>query len=102
MSEKVFLVTFDAKVKTYVQRREYAAFVKQLKSFGYLMVQQSVYAKYSDRCGAEESEKRKILAITPATVEVRVFVLSYAQFAQSWTLNCNAINFAAKERIICV
>ena len=102
MTENVFLVMFDAKVKTIAQRRNYRRFIKDLKGYGYQMLQKSVYYKYVDSYEKIKKEERRLNLIVKPTIELRALVLSYLVFAKMINVNCDPVVFWEREDIICV
>ena len=59
MKEKIFVLFFDAKMETVVQRKEYQSFLKEIKKIGYIILQKSVYIKHvcDDQRLKEETKK---------------------------------------------
>ena len=99
MYDKIFLVFFDAKMKTYTQRKAYQNFVKKLKGSGYSMLQKSVYyRRYIGTCEADHI--CKIKNFTPPSVQVRILLLSDKKFSTMENVNCELPE--KEDDIICV
>ena len=93
---------FDARVKTYTERKAYTDFLKELKKDGYVSLQKSVYVKYSDSCASFLTESAKIDRVTPKSIQVRLLKLTYAAYLQIVDINCEKVVFYEKEDVICV
>lgn len=75
------VVFFDLPVETAVQRREYRLFRKFLLKDGYLMIQESVYAKLVTNDGATDSAISKMKKHRPNGGLVQVLKVTEKQFA---------------------
>ena len=94
------MALFDAKMKTYVQRKQYQVFLKELKGLGYQMLQKSVYYRIREDAAAAVSEYNRIRKIVPGSVEVRIVVLAQKMFEQMLSINCERIDIES-SKIIC-
>lgn len=95
------MALFDAKMKTYVQRKQYQVFLKELKGLGYQMLQKSVYYRIREDAAAAVSEYNRIRKIVPGSVEVRIVVLAQKMFEQMLSINCERIDIEF-SKIICI
>lgn len=95
------MALFDAKMKTYVQRKQYQVFLKELKGLGYQMLQKSVYYRIREDAAAAVSEYNRIRKIVPGSVEVRIVVLAQKMFEQMLSINCERIDIES-SKIICI
>ena len=95
------MALFDAKMKTYVQRKQYQVFLKELKGLGYQMLQKSVYYRIREDAAAAVSEYNRIRKIVPGSVEVRIVVLAQKMFEQMLSINCERIDMES-SKIICI
>ena len=95
------MALFDAKMKTYVQRKQYQVFLKELKGLGYQMLQKSVYYRIREDAAAAVSEYNRIRKIVPGSVEVRIVVLAQKMFEQMLSINCELIDIEF-SKIICI
>ena len=95
------MTLFDAKMKTYVQRKQYQVFLKELKGLGYQMLQKSVYYRIREDAAAAVSEYNRIRKIVPGSVEVRIVVLAQKMFEQMLSINCERIDIES-SKIICI
>ncbi|WP_270416497.1 CRISPR-associated endonuclease Cas2 [Bifidobacterium pseudolongum] len=77
------LVMFDLPVRTKNERREATAFRNMLLDMGYMMVQFSVYARYSPTQSGNRSTVKMIKQHLPSGGKVRVVHISDHQWAQS-------------------
>ncbi len=77
------LVMFDLPVLTPEQRREATQFRKSLISFGYSMVQFSVYAKYIPIGGRDRGTISQLKRALPPGGEVRMLHVSDHQWAKA-------------------
>ncbi len=75
------LVFFDLPVATAVQRKRYAQFRKALIKEGYLMVQQSVYAKLVINEAAANGALARLRKIRPPEGLVQVLKVTEKQYA---------------------
>ena len=73
------MLFFDLPVEKAKQKREYRTFVKKLKSFGFYMMQKSVYIKMGIDNQVIESTLSKIKAYLPS--EGNVLSITEKQFA---------------------
>ncbi|BAK45584.1 CRISPR-associated endonuclease Cas2 [Eggerthella sp. YY7918] len=75
------LVFFDLPVETASQRKEYRLFRKYLIKDGYLMLQESVYAKLVTNEGAASAEIMRLRKHRPPEGLVQVLKVTEKQFA---------------------
>lgn len=75
------LVFFDLPVETAAQRKEYRLFRKFLLREGYLMLQESVYAKLVVTEGAASAEVARLKKNRPKAGLVQVLKVTEKQFA---------------------
>lgn len=75
------VVFFDLPVETAAQRKEYRLFRKFLIKDGYLMVQESVYAKLATNDGTADSALLRMKKHRPTDGLVQVLKVTEKQFA---------------------
>lgn len=75
------LVFFDLPVETALQRKEYRLFRKRLIKEGYLMLQQSVYAKLVVNEGSAAAEIVRLRKYRPPAGLVQILKVTEKQFA---------------------
>lgn len=75
------MVFFDLPVETAAQRKEYRLFRKKLLTEGYLMLQESVYAKLVINDAAANSAIRQLRKIRPPAGLVQVLKVTEKQYA---------------------
>ena len=75
------MLFFDLPVEKAKQKREYRTFVKKIKSFGFYMMQKSVYIKMGIDNQVIESTLNKIKAYLPSEGNVFVLSITEKQFA---------------------
>ncbi len=101
MTEGVYMLIFDAKVETAVQKRSYRDFVKKIKGIGYIMVQKSVYIKADETNKSLASEKKQIFANLPSSISVMFLRLTKNEYENIEFVNMDSrgeLNFGP---IIC-
>ena len=101
MKEKIFVLFFDAKMETVVQRKEYQSFLKEIKKIGYIILQKSVYIKHVCDDQRLKEETKKINNITPKTIEVRLLSLTRTMFEKISNINCEKVKLLENNSIIC-
>ena len=102
MKDKVFIAFFDAKSKTYTDRKYYQEFIKKLKGEGFLMLQKSVYVRYMSGSRTLVEEAERIKKFTPKTVKLCLLSLSAEIFTSMVWLNCSLPDILHKDDIICI
>ena len=102
MPNKVFLAIFDAKMKTYVNRKDYARFLKKLKGEGFLLLQKSVYIKHSISYETIEGLSAKIKKILPVSVGLILLAIPIEIVKNGEYCNCLKPNLIENKTIICV
>ena len=100
MNDRVFVLFFDAKMLTIVNRREYQRFLKELKGNGYGILQKSVYIKNALNDARVVNEERRIREFTPSSIEIRLLLLSRNVFDSMININCDQIRLAPNYSII--
>ena len=73
---KIYVLFFDADMRTHTDRREYRRFVVGIKRLGYSMIQRSVYYRVNEGKVSGRSEYARIAAITPGTIEIRIIEIT--------------------------
>lgn len=102
MTEKCFVLFFDASMLTAVERKNYRDFVKTIKKLGYTIIQKSVYIRYTCKRQSFIDEKKRIGKNTPSSVQVRVMCLPVSYIDNMFNVNCDKINFTLRTSIICL
>lgn len=100
MTEKCFVLFFDASMISLSDRKKYRDFVKCLKSFGYAAVQKSVYVRYTCKNVSFIEEKKRLGANIPGSIQVRVLCLPISYVDGMYNVNCDKINFTLRNSII--
>ena len=85
MRKNFALVMFDLPMVTKKEHRDYACFVKQLKSDGYSMKKKSIYVKHLRGITAT-AEERRIRGYVPSG-SVFFLTISYRTFCNMITLS---------------
>lgn len=80
------LVFFDLPTETSKDRREYRKFRKLLINEGFLMLQESVYAKLALNMSVINSQKNKLESQKPKKGIVQILVITEKQFASIDTI----------------
>lgn len=93
-------MAFDAKVKTYTQRKAYATFLRNIKALGYKMWQKSVYVRYTDNSLKLNDEKKRLNGIAPPTVSLIILSMPYCQYEDIVNINCEKLDFYNRHHII--
>ena len=75
------IVFFDLPIDTAAQRREYRLFRKFLLHDGYLMLQESVYAKLVTNDGTAGAAVMRLMSNRPSSGVVQVLKVTENQFA---------------------
>ena len=75
------LLFFDLPTLTSKDRREYRKFIKVLKTNGFYMIQESVYAKMSIDQAAADSTTRKLKSNVPPNGFIMSMTVTEKQFA---------------------
>ena len=75
------ILFFDLPVEKSAQRKAYRHFIKDIKTFGFYMVQKSVYVKMSIDMQAVNSTIEKIKKISPKEGNISVLSITEKQFA---------------------
>ncbi len=101
MSEKWFILFFDASMRTKSDRKAYVKFVKYLKSVGYTAMQKSVYVHYTDKSGGFDAEQKRMQKNTPDSVKVRLMLLPIKYFDSMLSINCERGDFPLRKNIFC-
>ncbi len=100
---KIYVLFFDADMRTHTDRREYRRFVVGIKRLGYSMIQRSVYYRVNEGSVSGRSEYTRIAAITPGTIEIRIIEITERIFRNMLSLNCGAVDLSLYDNsIICV
>ena len=102
MKDRVFVVFFDAKMKTYTDRKNYQTFSRALKGEGFLMLQKSVYMRYVRGNRTLKAEADRIKKITPSTIQVCLFSITAEVFTSMVWLNCPLPEIVDRRDIICI
>lgn len=102
MTEKVFLVMFDAKMRSSADRSNYRAFLAALKREGFSQLQKSVYIRMFVGGRSLSSESTRISRFTPCTVSVRILELSVGTFDAMCNINCEPLKFVPLGKVICI
>lgn len=102
MSEKVFILFFDAKMITYTQRKQCASFVKEIKRNGFSLLQKSVYIKNCVDNTTQKVQIERIKTITPPNVKVVLLSISVLALQKGGYLNCSIPFFYKNRTIICI
>ena len=102
MSEKIFVVFFDAKMKTYTDRKQYSSFVKQLKGDGFCMLQKSIYFKLCVDSSSLKSQSERLKRFTPDTIQTIILSISPQSFNDGVYFNCKKPDFLKNKSIICI
>ena len=102
MKNKVFLLLFDARMKTSSDRHNYSAFLRKLKGEGFVSLQKSVYMR--NFCGSRplKEETKRIRRFTPESIQVRILELPVKTFAAMGNVNCDLPKLAQDADVICV
>lgn len=87
------LVFFDLPVETAAQKREYRLFRKYLVKEGYLMLQQSVYAKLVTNENAAAAEVARMKNNRPPEGLVQVLKVTEKQFATMAYISGNRLPY---------
>ena len=74
------MLFFDLPIEKAKQKREYRIFVKKLKSFGFYMMQKSVYCKIVLNPIVAESVKKDVNAHLPKKGVVQLLCITERQF----------------------
>ncbi|MCI8425788.1 MAG: CRISPR-associated endonuclease Cas2 [Adlercreutzia sp.] len=90
------IVFFDLPVETGVQRRSYRLFRKHLIKEGFLMLQESVYAKLVTNDGAAGAVVMRLRKNRPPEGLIQVLKVTERQFA---TMDCITGNRGAYDEI---
>lgn len=75
------LVFFDLPTETAKDRREYSKFRKMLINEGFMMLQESVYAKLALNTSIANSEKEKLYKNKPPKGIVQILLITEKQFS---------------------
>lgn len=102
MTEKCFILFFDASMMTSKERKNYRDFVKYLKSVGYSAIQKSVYLRYTCKNCSFRDEQKKMVSNTPDSIQVRLLHLPVSYFDEMCNINCDKVNFILRNTILCV
>lgn len=102
MKEKVYIVFFDADMKTETDRKIYQKFIKDLKREGFLMLQKSVYVRYINSSRTPIAQAERIKKITPQKIHVYILPLSVNVFMSTVCLNSVLPDIIKKNDIICI
>lgn len=102
MTERFFVLFFDASMTTSVERKNYRDFVKYLKSSGYSAIQKSVYLRYTCKNFSFNDEQKRVVANTPSSIQVRLMCLPIGYFDDMCNVNCNKVDFVLRNTVICV
>lgn len=102
MTEKVFIVLFDAKMKTYTDRRQYIDFLKLLKRNGFRLLQKSVYLKFCVDSSSLKTQSNKIKQFTPNNIRVIILEIPLRVFANGSYFNCKSPELLKNKTIVCV
>ena len=102
MSGKVFVVLFDAKMKTLTDRRQYLSFIKLLKREGFALLQKSVYIKFCVESLSLKSQSCRIKKFTPANIQAIILSMPVNMLIEGVYLNCKNPEFIENKKIICI
>lgn len=91
MDEKIYLLMFDASMKTVSEKKKYNKFLKQLKSKGYIMLQKSVYYSFSRSSSLFVAEIKNIRKIIYSEIKVRMLCLPIKYIENMENFNCEKI-----------
>ena len=102
MSEKVFFVLFDAKIKTSAEKRQYCLFVKRLKREGFSLMQKSVYIKYCVDSLSLKVQSGRIRRFTPNNIQVIILSVSKQAFVNGTYYNCRCPRLQENKSVFCI
>ena len=102
MTEKCFVLFFDASMTTSKERKNYRDFVKYLKSVGYVAIQKSVYLRYTFKNFSFRDEQKRMISNTPCSIQVRLMHLPVSYFDDMCNINCDKVNLILRTTILCV
>lgn len=102
MSEKVFFVLFDAKIKTSAEKKQYCLFVKHLKREGFSLMQKSVYIKYCVDSLSLKVQSGRIKRFTPNNIQVIILSVSKQAFVNGAYYNCRCPQLQANKSVFCI
>lgn len=102
MNGKVFIVLFDAKMKTSTNKRQYLSFTKLLKRDGFILLQKSVYIKFCVESLSLESQSCRIKKFTPANIRTIILSMPVNMLLEGVYLNCEKPEFIENKSIICI
>ena len=102
LTGKVFMAVFDAKMKTYTDKRNYRLFARALRREGFLYVQHSVYARHMEGSRSLAVQAERIRRFTPSSIRVYVFALPVAVFLKTAAVNCELPEIVKTCDIICI
>ena len=88
MKEKVFLLMFDAQMTTKDDRRRYGTFITDIKAEGFSLLQNSVYMRHIVGNQDAKDLNRRIMLLTPPSMEVVVFSMTRKDYERMKTINC--------------
>lgn len=102
MKEKVLFVMFDAKMKTAIDKKKYAAFIKNLKREGYKPLQKSIFMKHyigtNDIAICFQTLKRFV----PDTIATMFFSMTVDQYKKINCVNCQLPALIKNKTTICI
>ena len=99
--ERILIAMFDARMKTYTDRRGYRIFLRKLTGEGFTAIQKSVYLKKVANSTAQNVQITHVKKFTPPSIKVRIISLSQTVFEGIVNINCDIIK-ADLPDIICV
>ena len=102
MNGKVFVVLFDAKIKTSTDKRQYLSFVKLLKRDGFTLLQKSVYIKFCVESLSLKSQSCRIKNFTPVNIQAIILAIPVNTLLEGAYLNCESPEFIENKKIICI
>lgn len=88
--DKALIVMFDARMKTFTDRKNYRVFARKLAGEGFTAVQKSVYIKSITSCAALNARILRIKKFTPSSIQVRIIVLPPSVLNSMVNINCDA------------
>ena len=92
MTGKVLLVMFDARMKTFTDKRNYRVFQRKLIGEGFSILQKSVYIRSATSSATSASQIARIKKFTPSGIKVRIICLPQHVFECMINVNCDVVD----------
>lgn len=99
--ERILIAMFDARMKTFTDRRGYRIFLRKLIGEGFTPIQKSVYLKKVANSTAQNLQITHVKKFTPSNIKVYIISLSQSVFDGIVNINCDIIK-TDLPNIICV